>query len=461
LKYPPDSITDSYVPERFYGVKSRLCFESSAWSPIGVSEYGNSLLAVAVFSDRTPHFKILDYSIQHGVSYKFEEVYSLMEILRKWWFVIPIFNSDGTRQLLPDLLPSLSLCLLKYSARMFVTWADTKLGEHGLLLLGFGSFVFVWIITSSRCEPLCCIAACDDNDSVDNISAHVPNDLLVSVTVETVKGPKLIWNIQLVNSDTRIGVGSCHITEADNEPMRIKQPDPSVLSTALSTNRVDVFSAIRTRKGIQIITEPSEFSPTTVEETLTLLIYVLRKSKEATVLDIVRRLASVYRPIAWDIGNSSIRDHPIETVLRRFTQSEGIVADFSSLDRLERCRVAFGLHHIHSQIDPVARSGKNLRMKERSEIISLVIGRTSSDEISCVECGSLSTVDFHGYKLYSVCHQRGHKVPLCMLSMEPIQSTNQQEQISECCWCLSIYKSPPGEGVGICRICRIGIVSQV
>ena len=467
-----DSISDSYFPERFIGVKSRLCFESTAWSPLNVSDHGNSLLAISVSSDRSVHFKILDFSsLYGGVSHKFEEIYSLTEILRQYWFVIHAYTVEGDRRMLSDIFPSLSLLMMKYNPRAFVTWVDKKLRGCGLVIIAFGTCVFMFALDRSDCTPLCCILACDDTDSIDDISAKLTDDSTVSVTVSSVRHPVKVWDISLVagsmGNETRLLVSTCKLRNADTATIvRYKQPDPVVLSRCHSSNHVYLFSSIRTKKGIQIRAQPSEVAPITVDETLTLLAQTLLGSPDsAVVIDIAKRLLILCDPNRVNLGIESIAagEDVLDTILRRITQSELIVAEFSSLDKRMHHRIAFGLYHMCCQFDPVARSGNSLRLNDRAEILASINGHNFTEETVCSECGSSGTVAFLGYKLYSVCDRGGHKVPLCMKNMEPIQIGEDLNHsgVSECCWCCSLYKTETTSVFGICEICRIGLVSPV
>ena len=447
-------------------MKSRHCFESSDWSPGSISDHGNSLLAVASSADRSVHFKILDFSSLYGVSYKFEEVYSLIEILRQKWFVVPAYKADCERRMLSDIFPSPSLCLAKYNPRESVRWVKGKLGGYGLLLIAFGSCIFMFTVSKDDCAPLFCLVACDDTDSIDEISAHLTDDSVVSITVTSVRNPPNIWDVdiheQTIQTETRLVVSGCRVRSINRELGRLKQPDSAVLSSVLSPNRVDLFTAMRTRKGIEIHAEPSDSAPTTIDGTLHLLCQKLHNYQESAVLDIARRLATLYDPASSSVVSPSVLPghDALDSLLHRLTPSESILSEFNRLDQALRNRLAFGLHHMYCQVDSIARSAKNLRLKERAEILALINGHAYTDEIACFECGFIGALEFVGYKLYCVCHRGGHRIPVCMKNIEALRF-GDTTQISECCWCFSVYNTDSTSRFGICDICRIGIVSPV
>ena len=460
----PDSFTEFPVSERFQGLKSKVCFESISGSPCGISARGNALLGVAIVSDCSPHFKLLDHVKVHGLSCQFEEAFSLMEILRASWFVIPLISYTEERCMISDIFPSLSVCLGNNSSRVFIKWADDKLqGNLALLVIGWGNMVFLWSVGVHGCTPLVGLEACESDNSIDDVRISLCNESRVVVSIKTLAGPETDWSLQIIRSLTQITVGTFEVEKVHPEILRITQPNPVLLSSVTSKNGIDTFLALRTRKGIQIHKQPTDLAPSTTDDCLRMLLTTAVRFADTSLLDIARRLADLHKPIEWKMGASMIDPNdPLASVLGRFTQStETILMDaLGAVDDADKARLAFGLHHIHCQIDGLAKSGKKLRLKERGELLALINKRKDGDQSECSTCGLVGNIELVGFKLYNICHQGGHRIPLCMKSLETID-IHSPGNVSECCWCFSIYKTNTGKSCGVCEICRIGLVTPI
>lgn len=456
-----DRISELPVSERFHGLKSKLCFESTSWSPTGISDRGNSLLGIAMFSDSSPHFKLFDHVKIHGVSCQFEEAFSLIEILRTSWFLLPILSYTRDRAMVSDIFPSLSLCLVNTASRVFIKWVDECINGKGILVIGWGNLLFLWTVGHGSCAPIGCLHACDSDTCIDDFELSFQDDFKLGVSITTLAGSVTKWSIDLNCSDKQINIGDFQVDNINPSMVQIQQPNPVVLSTVTSTHKVDTFLAVRTRKGIQIQKEPCEFIPSIVEDCLRMLLTAASRYTNSSLLDIARRLADIYLSIERRVASAMIdASDPLASVLSRFTSSGTFTDEMMAISKPDQRRLAFGLHHIYCQIDSVAKSGKNIRHKERDELLSFIHDHRGSDQSVCGICGLMGNRELVGFRLYNVCHQGGHKIPLCMKSLEPIDM-NSSETVSECCWCFSIYKTSEGKSCSVCEICRIGLVTPV
>ncbi len=452
---------DFPISERFLGTKTKSCFEASDWSPMGISDRGNCLLAVSFHSDRQVHFKIYDYIEIHGISCNFEEVYSLIDILRVSWLCVPFFGNTGERSLLSDMCPSMSFYRARYTPRSFVKWSNELLHGEAVLVSSWNALVFIWIISKLTCDAIGCFEACTEFDSIDDIRVHVIEGSLIVVTVDTMTSPTKKWSFETkhgpMDSRPTLRMASCTVEELPMSPPILRTPNPTTLSVANSQNAVYQISAVRTRKGVQILSQAADTSPETIADAFATLFESVVMRPNMPLVDIVQRIAFLYKPINCD-AKSTISGDILAVITSRFVSSADQIKCEMSMTQRDRLRIAYALHVLYCRLDPIVRVvPKSAMMSERRDLLSKISGIELTDDAACTVCGSLAHRELVGNKVYNVCHDRDHRVPLCMSSMEPLLVGN----ISECCWCFSVYHVNDQDSVSICQICRVGIVRPI
>lgn len=158
--------------------------------------------------DNSIHIKI--YRPEYKpTSMEFEYSFSVMEFLRDQWLTIPHYELDGTRGMVTDLYPSLSMALSGYCPRSFVKWLPEKLGQHEVLVVGWGSSVFL-IATHLVDESYTTLVSLSipssgrNRDPIDSL--HVSGlrntsetSWKFTVTATTVRLSKISWNLCVIS----------------------------------------------------------------------------------------------------------------------------------------------------------------------------------------------------------------------------------------------------------------------
>jgi len=225
------------------------------------------------------------------------------------------------------------------------------------------------------------------------------------------------------------------------------------LSSVSSINDVELFVTRRTAKLIQIVQLPKYPPQSSMVDLVRLLLNKTCTSKNH-LMDIVKAMVGIFHNR--DIRLTTLDDANIfSSILSRILGYE--CHDFDSiLDPDLALKLAFGLHHIHSQIDYLAASSPKARISERRVIIEKITGRHIPHAVSCVACTDLGAeVEFISTRWYSRC-SNAHRQILCQTTFLPLLIG------VECCWCNSVYNIDNSEKfISLCRFCRIGLTHKV
>ena len=455
--------------DTFSGTCGRTCFESTSWSPLGLSDTGASILAVSIHSDKSVHFKLFRYVTKH-ISIELVEHASLMELLRTQWLSVPLFGGDGSRKPITEEFPSLSMCLEGFVEHSFVRWCPTRLSSDcGVLVTAWGCVVFVWAISGPKCTVIGCMDLPASRSSRNPIGSVQVSQLAsvgdgmcqMGVTVALVDGLQYDWTVT-VSSGIYIQTATA-TTSAPAPMMTLAKPlghkqyaSNSIaggvsLAACSSANNAFDFILRRTSRSVQIFRTVAPELQSVSSAISLLLIQAIRTRRP--LMDIAAAITDMYKARPGKIA-------PLETntaltcMIERLTHEP--CTGFALPDGALGIRLAMGLHHLHSRIDPIAASAGRTRRSERKALIELM-GLPTGREVKCVVCSASCTTDEEVGKATCVGNP-DHVMLLCQLTMDPIFT----EPALECCFCRSVIKMTDGmKPVAACPVCRIGVTNSI
>jgi hypothetical protein len=450
---PLDSPPEYAAGEDFSGIKGQANFDSTSWSPTRLSSDGSSFFAISSRSDGGVHFKIFGYKSRFGLGIDFDEIYSLMEILRLRWFLIPLWISDEPRSMLSDVYPSLSLLQSNYFSKTITKWLPS-----GELVTGWGSWIFMWKVSESDCYPIGCFEVPRSDpvkNPIDTLSVHNHGFSVTSVrgTSETQ------WAFTIIDDQIETVIVKSHPVTVSKNLHQIVGGKEGIasnsikggiaLSATYSVNMIELYIARRTSKSIQIVRQFNQ--PSYTMENLIDLLLNKAINSDNHLMDILIAMISVYRN---DSGRRlAVMDERdvFRTMVNRFTGSEGYTSANGPVEK----RLALGLHHAHSQLDYLAASSAKARMNERRTILEQIVGHHIPHTVACAACSDLSArVEYSSYRFYSICSDN-HRQVLCQLTFVPLGVGT----VVECCWCKSVYTTD--RGISLCSLCRIGLTQRI
>ena len=362
---------------------------------------------MSVHCDKSVHFKIFEHK-PYYISIEFEESFSLIEILRRRWFTIPSFTPE--RGMITDTFPSLSMCLEGYCQKSFIKWIPSRTNP-GLLVIAWGSVIFLWTVGSADAVPICAfrVPECDliDDNPIQSLTmselASVADKLAIfSVTTTSTRPVKCCWDIT-IDLNT-FSVYSAH-NNVSTIPPSLDFTAP-ISATNSSINGIYSFIAKKTLKSVQIT---KNLISTNIPQLVSLLLH-LGQTTTRPLIDITSAITELYIPKSDKLVPIEFESFILESILARIIHDEPMNPVKVDDPKL-RLQLSFGLHHLHSRIDPIAASSVRSRQREKSAILNLL------EEV----------VDLTGNV--------------------------------ECCFCQSVMESE--NTVAICRICRIGITSGI
>lgn len=424
------------------GTTDRVSFEGSSWSPLGLSRGGGSLLALSTHSDLSVHFKILEYAYRGG-SLEFREVFSLMELLREQWYLIPMYLRDGDKCLVTDKYPSLSMCLEGHVAPSFVAW--WKQCPEGILVTAWGCLVFVWHL--SRCIGVLEVHSCDflrqPMRSLQLGTNPKSGGPLVSCT--SIHGFVTEWSFGLLkNSGGNFSLVSPSCT-ATRAPVEIVAISTEVcLSTCPSENGCFQYAAFRTLKSVQI----ARRSTLSLEDAIA---HLLRSAQSHhPLMDVQALIGSLYKCRSGGHLEKLDERNPLESVIKRFTPVE-TSWDIHSLDHRSQLALAFGLHHLHSRIDPLAASNPSARRLEKQHLLTL-LGSPVRSQFFCPICLEPAGILDWAFRKIG-CKDQTHTFPVYIESMKAVT-----DSAVACSFCQLVFPTSP---IRVCTFCRIGVVADL
>ena len=397
-EFPLDPKSDYKLYDDFAGIHDKLAIESTSWSPMGISTTGSSLLAVSVHSDKSVHFKIFHYK-PYYISIQFEEIFSLIDILRSAWFTIPLFTPD--RGLLTDMYPSLSMCLEGYCQRSFVKWT-----ESGLLVTGWGSILFLWKFKADSVIPVCAFSIPESGFHKNPIRSLNVLESAIELSIGTTSVDRTVvtWTMRIDKDDSAVLEVAMNISRdvVNWEGLNVVP----ILATNSSINGIYSFIVQKNLKSVQIF---KRLKNPSLIDAIALLLHSAKNYPNRPLIDIISGLVELYVPRPGKLVPIDNPDHVLESMISRIVHDEPTGPIEINNPKL-KTQLAFGLHHFHSRIDPIAASSGRVRQQEKSFLLNL-LGEVLVDTMGNYEC----------------------------------------------CFCQSVVGG--GDSVAVCRICRIGITS--
>jgi hypothetical protein len=206
----------------------------------------------------------------------------------------------------------------------------------------------------------------------------------------------------------------------------------------------------RTSRSAQILRALS--FPWSVEMILQKLVQAAN-SPTRPLIDLTAALVELYTPRSGKM-NPFDSEKPLESIFSRWTHSEANQVPMQ-LDESIKVKLAFGLHHLHSRIDPIAASSQRIRKAERMALLDLQRIPMNPEE-SCPKCQDGNLVIDSDQRRGTCSQDDRHSFLICQMTMEPVSGLG-----SECCFCQAIMKYVGGQSSVCCPVCRIGITNAI
>ena len=330
--------------ETFVGTTDRVAFESACWSPFQSSS--SPFLAIGVHSDMSVHFKILQPVWRFG-SLEFREIASLMEFLRDQWFLIQLHTSTGVSCPITAEWPSISFCLEGHVQLCFVVWT---LGNT--LVTGWGCVLFLWD-NEFKCIGALKIPKCDfSNIPLKSVSiVNEFDDGGFTIKCQSVRGVETLCKLSRINDIWNIEI----LVDSVDDPV-------------IPTQAFEYTLRSSGRQIVQLVQTPVTDS----------LDSALSRFMQNPSWEYIRLIAQLYKPkklSPFDVNNI------FNSIIARFSLT------FPSVNE-DNYQLAFGLHTLHSRIDPIASSNPNARQHERSILLEKIGKECLSDGTHmCTFCG--------------------------------------------------------------------------
>lgn len=454
----------------FSSGKARL--QRFAWSPMGISDAGEPLLAIAVHSNDNLLFKILGYRHLFP-KLQFFERDSLNELLRSNWLSIPLFAPERT--VITAKYPSISMCFEPLCPRGSVAWLPAPfVSSVGMLAIGCGDVAFLVMVSPESVQVLACFSPKEAEMQANPISSlslsnRADDRQMVLLAMTLFNGTVCTFDISFECSVEGVpaGVRSCSLqsSEAFLTPSLAKSigykglnsssaGEGVCLGACSSPNGAYDYVAKRTSRCIELMRRVAVSS---IEGAL---IRLLESAKDLSkpLLDLVYAITQLYRrEHHLDTSKLAAIDpkdplHGIVERLVRQSASEHITKTISQLPMDIRSQISFGLHHLHSTIDPVAGTHRRARIAERKALLAAVRGGENILNVRCPLCDEAARIDEDGTRGKCV---YGHGFAVCALSGQPAQP-----QAVSCNFCSSINISQT-RAKDVCQVCRIGLASRL
>ena len=353
----------------------------------------------------------------------------------------------------------------------FVRWCQTPLNSSAILVTAWGRVAVVWVIQGDSQTPVGCIEI-PEADFVQNPLMSVSvGELLPSsgdekeceVSFALFDGTACVWSLTFSHVDNSLVRAVCKAgpfkilsTISLSKPIGHKTFTSESIQggTCLSgcSTPNDAYDLIvrRTARSIQIF----QFMALPQEVT-TILERIIDAAASSTrpLTDLALALGQVYVPKPGKISQLDTNDL-LRSVINRFTHGESMMDLSRITDEKTGAQLAFGLHSLHTRIDPIAASSKRARCSEKQTLLQYQ-GIPVNPAIECPLCNEPDCqIDSEFHK--AVCRKSpDHSFLICQASMEPLRL---ETPAVECNFCRSVMKLEPGQtSINTCRICRIGI----
>ena len=447
-----------------------------AWSPLGLSVDGSPILVICLCSNNTLDFRVLGCG-QRYPFIEFSETSNLCEILREEWLRLVLFST--IKQPITRKYPSLSGCIEPPQPRGIASFSPNSIGTgSSLLAIGWGELIFIWRMSSGKNPVVLGAISPTGSHTVENPiasftwSAQPPKSLdascdLLGLSVVLSDGGSQTLEIRIKKLNQEIEIEDIHAS-----PISRRQGSHSFsknvghkdtlnstlgvglcLATCPSPNAALDFALKRTSGSVHIT---RSLALTSVADAIRMMISVVSQYENKPVTDLAVALGNLYS-LDLESKSAETRILPLDqndllgSVAVRLTQE---CLDYSQVSESVGKRLAFGLHHLHSRIDPIAAANSRARISERKMILSRITGNSLERLVDpCIRCNSeLKVMDDCQYAL---CENQ-HRFELCQESMQPLR-----REAVRCNFCWLAVNNGSMPSVHVCQICRIGITSSV
>jgi hypothetical protein len=450
---------------------------SHAWSPLGVSTDGSPVLVICACSNTTVDFRVL--GCRSG--YPFVELFessNLCDILREQWLRLMLYSP---RKLpMTEMYPSFSSCNEPPQQRGIASfYPKSVVRGSSLLATGWGELIFIWHLSSGKnpyvlgaVSPTCSHSVHNPIVSIGWSSMALDSigdsSDVVGFSVILSDGKSQAFEISIKELNQNIEIEHIHASPISADPVsytfsrKMEQKDTLqwrsgaglCLAACSSPNAALDFALKRTSGSVHIT---RFLSVTTIADAVRMIISVVSLDDDKPVMDLAIALGNLYslQPESKLVDKRLLpldQDDLLGSVIFRLTHMD---IDYSQVPETVRKRLAFGLHHLHSRVDPMAAANSRARFSERKMILSCISGgpRLESSIAPCAQCDSMTKVmDDHQFV---VCENH-HRFEICQDSREALR-----REAIRCNFCWLAVNESSELAVRVCQICRLGVTSSI
>jgi hypothetical protein len=358
--------------------------------------------------------------------------------------------------------------MLDNSGRSSLAWLDTVIFNQGLLATGWNNIVFIWSVSGNGPARVLSALLLTEK-TVSNARFYKVQDLdcdrvEVFLKVQTVLGGSEKWTLVLSrNFSDRETISVYSASREEEKERAITSLSKNLnhksyfsdsirggvaLAACSSPNDAFDFVVKRTSRSVEILCRISQ-EMASLETAMEQLIKAAQTRPRTHLMDIAKAITTLYTP-----RDEKVRDYtcmsPFNSVIQKFLPG-------SSLDVSGDLgvRLAFGLNHLHSRIDPFA--GKTDYSFKRN-VLKLFGSHVDSD-MKCIHCDAQPCEVSEDLTL-AKCRLNGHRFLLCQGSLRPI---DRQTGVVQCTFCESIVQAnfEKAKSIDICKLCRIGLTQSL